>query len=391
MSNERILVVDDEKVILELTTIILQRRGYEVYTAANGEDGLAQVERHRPDLILLDYMMPHMDGMTALRRIRQNWPETSVIMFTGKGSEEIAVEIMKAGAADYLLKPFNGQILVERIETVLRLRRIELDNLELQREKERLTREVAEWNLELSRRVEQKSSELERAHTEIVQSEKLAALGHLSAGLAHEIRNPLNAIGLFAQLLRSGLRDDPEKCSYLDKVEAEVERIDRLLIRLLAVSKRSRVEHHPVQIRDAIENALLHFYPQMAAQGVSFNKDFPEQTPPILADLVELEQVFTNLVANALSEMKKGGTLAIHLRKSGEYLEVLLQDTGPGVPKEDLGRIFDPFFTTREKGTGFGLSVVLRIVKSCGGRISVESEAGQGATFRIEFPIAPQC
>lgn len=391
MPNERVLVVDDEKVILELTTMILQRRGYEVYTAANGEEGLALVERHRPEIVLLDYMMPHMDGMTALRRIRQSWPETSVIMFTGKGSEEIAVEIMKAGAADYLLKPFTGHNLVERIETVLRLRRIELHNQELQREKELLTQEVAAWNLELSRRVEQKSFELERAHAEIVQSEKLAALGHLSAGLAHEIRNPLNAIGLFAQLLRSGLRDDPEKCSYLDKVEAEVERIDRLLVRLLAVSKRSRVELRPVQVRDAVENALRHFYPQMEAQGVILSKGIPERMLPILADLVELEQVFSNLVANALSEMKKGGTLAIHMQEIGEYLEVLVMDSGPGIPKEHLGRIFDPFFTTREKGTGFGLSVVLRIVRSCGGRISVESEPGQGATFRIEFPLATQC
>lgn len=391
MSNERILVIDDEKVILELTSMILQRRGYEVIMASDPNEGLALVERCRPAVVLLDYMMPHMDGMTALRRIRQNWPETSVIMFTGKGNEEIAVEVMKAGASDYLLKPFNGQNLVDRIEAVLRWRRVELHNRQLEREKERLTQEVEAWNHELARRVEEKSLELKQAHAEILQSEKLAALGLLTAGLAHEIRNPLNAIGLFAQLLRSGLLHDPEKCSYLDKVESEVERIDQFLVRLLVASKRSRVELRPVSVKDAIENALTHFYPLIEAQGVSLSMILPEQPPLILADLAELEQVFSNLVANALCEMKGGGALTIHMSQKSGSLEVEVRDSGGGIPKEDLGRIFDPFFTSREKGTGLGLSVVLRIVRSCGGRITVDSEEGRGAAFIIEFPLLAAC
>ena len=132
--SERILVVDDEKIILELTSMILRSKGYEVFTAESGKEGIEQVQRESPAVVLLDYMMPAMDGMTALRRIRAEFPDSYVIMFTGKGSEEIAVELMKAGASDYILKPFNNQDLIDRIENVLRIRRIEMNNKELREE-----------------------------------------------------------------------------------------------------------------------------------------------------------------------------------------------------------------------------------------------------------------
>lgn len=386
MAGERILVVDDERIILELTSMILKSRGFEVLTANGADQAFECLGREHPDIVLLDYMMPNVDGMSALRRIRHEWPTISVLMFTGKGSEEIAVELMKAGAADYLRKPFSNQELIERIEAVLRLRRVEEHNRELQRERELLVREIDRWNRELEARVEQKSQELEAAHAEIVQSEKLAALGHLSAGLAHEIRNPLNAIGLFTQVLKGSLESDREKCSYLDRIQAEVERIDNLLIQLLSASKRSRAELKPVAVEAALEKTVALFLPQIETQGVTLQREIAA-VPPVIADAGELELVFNNLLANALNEMRDGGTLSLKVASRENLLHVVVADTGPGVPREHLSRIFDPFFTTREKGTGFGLSVVLRIVRSCGGRIHVESEPGRGAAFHLEFPL----
>jgi hypothetical protein len=185
-----ILVIDDEKIILDLTAIILKNRGYNVYTAADACTGLELIENTNPEIVMLDYMMPGMDGLSALKEIRQHFPDTYVIMFTGKGSEEIAVEMMKAGASDYILKPFNNKDLIERIDNVLRIRRVELKNRELLREREILLAEIAAWNQELEARVEEKTEALQKAHAEIVQAEKLATLGYLSAGMAHEIRNP---------------------------------------------------------------------------------------------------------------------------------------------------------------------------------------------------------
>lgn len=385
--TDQILVVDDEKIILELTSMVLRSNGYQVLTAESGAKGLEIVERETPAVVLLDYMMPGMDGMTALRRIRERFPATYVIMFTGKGSEEIAVELMKAGASDYILKPFSNQDLIDRIDNVLRIRRIELHNKELREERERLLHEIEQWNQELARRVEEKSLELERAHAEIVQAEKLAALGHLSAGMAHEIRNPLNSINLFAQILQSGLTDDPEKASYASKIMKEVDRIDELLIKLLEASKRPRFELKPVSIADVIDRALAGFEALASAQNVQVEKDYVSVPPPILADASEIEQIFNNLFVNSLYEMQKGGKLAIRLSHDEHAIFVSVSDTGGGIPRENLKRIFDPFFTTKTKGTGFGLSVVLRIVKTYSGRISVDSIEGKGTVFQLQLPM----
>jgi len=385
--KERILVVDDERIILELTSMILRSRGYEVLTAESGRDGLEQVAAANPALVLLDYMMPAMDGLTALKQIRQKYPETYVIMFTGKGSEEIAVELMKAGASDYILKPFNNQDLVERIESVLRLRRIELHNRELVQERERLLLEIESWNHQLEQRVEEKSRELEKAHREIIQVEKLGALGHLSAGMAHEIRNPLNSISLFAQVLRSGFQAEDEMAGYADRIIKEVDRIDGLLVRLLAASKRPRFELQAVDLPEMVERVLASVEPQCLAQGVTVDRQFVTSPPPLHADAAEVEQIFTNLFTNSLFEMPQGGVLGVRLYHDEETIHIIVSDTGGGIPAENLNRIFDPFFTTKPRGTGFGLSVVLRIVKNYNGRITVDSSPGTGTRFHIQLPI----
>lgn len=386
---DRILVVDDEKIILELTSMILRSRGFDVLTSRSAIEGLELIAREQPAVVLLDYMMPAMDGLTALKQIRERFPNTYVIMFTGKGSEEIAVELMKAGASDYILKPFNNQDLVDRIAKVFKLRRIELANQELREEKERLLREIEGWNQELERRVAEKSLELERAQMELLLSEKLSTLGHLSAGLAHEVRNPLNSISLFAQVLKQALSSDPESCAHADKILAEVDRIDDLLIKLLDASKRSRFAPQPVDLAALLDRVLEEFAPQLKAQKVRVERNHDPSPPVILADPTEIKQIFTNLCANALYEMPQGGTLGVTLKRVDQSVFISISDTGKGVPAENLGRIFDPFFTTKAKGTGFGLSVVLRIVRNYGGKISVASQESGGTTFHICLPHEP--
>jgi signal transduction histidine kinase len=332
-------------------------------------------------------MMPQVNGLTALREIRQRFPATYVIMFTGKGSEEIAVELMKAGAADYILKPFSNANLIDRIDAILRLRATELRNRELLEERERLLAEIAEWNRELERRVAEKSLELERAHAEILQSEKLAALGHLSAGMAHEIRNPLNSIGLFAQVLRAGVSHDEEMISYTEKIINEVERIDDILVKLLATSRRSPFQLRSIHIQDVVSQVVASFDEQARLQHVEMITEVIGTPPAILADGDEMAQIFTNLIANALFEMRNGGKLGVHLEHDGQTLTVTISDTGKGIPAENLHKIFDPFFTTKEKGTGFGLSVVLRIVKTYGGSIRAENRPSGGSRFVVSLPL----
>ena len=384
-----ILVIDDEESILNLVAIILRNRGYTVATANNAQIGLELVASLKPSLVLLDYMMPGIDGLVALKKIRNEYHDTYVIMFTGKGSEEIAVELMKAGASDYILKPFSNQNLVERIESVLRTREIELKNRELVAERELLLNEIRAWNQELESRIEKESAALTRAHAEVVQSQKLATLGYLAAGMAHEIRNPLNSISLFTQLLRDGI-NDPEKQEYIEKILKEVDRVDGTLRKLLDTAKRPVYELTDVKLERVIQNALEAFTPQITVQGIKVKFIFSGTMPELKADPAELEQIFTNLFLNAIHEMSAGGELTIELLQENNDAVILVSDSGKGIPKENLPNIFDPFFTTKSRGTGMGLSVVLRIVKNYGGRIEVARSDESGTTFAVRLPLDEQ-
>jgi signal transduction histidine kinase len=352
-------------------------------------EALSIIEAESPEVAIVDYMMPGMDGFSALKEIKRRFPDTYVIMFTGKGSEEIAVELMKAGASDYILKPFVNKDLIERVQKVLQIRRVELKNRELLCERENLLREIEGWNRELEARVQEKTIELKRAQAEIVQSEKLSTLGFFSAGMAHEIRNPLNSISLFVQLIKSGL-DDPEKIDYTEKIMKEISRIDGILRKLLDAVKRPRFEIKEVLIDKIIDDTLGLFKSRVDMHKISVERDYRRIPPAIAADPLEIEQIFSNLFVNSIDEMHDGGTLKVLLDCNEKDIIIKVSDTGRGIPQGNLNKIFDPFFTTKKIGTGLGLSVVLRIVKTYQGRIEVENNAEKGVTFNITLPLAGQ-
>lgn len=386
-NNYKILIIDDEKIILDLTSIILKNRGYTVLTASDASTGFGIIENQKPELVLLDYMMPGIDGLTALKEIRGRFPESYVIMFTGKGSEEIAVELMKAGASDYILKPFNNQDLADRIANTLKIRDVEIRNVELLKERERLLQEIEAWNMELEARVQEKTEALQQAQAENVQAEKLATLGYLSAGMAHEVRNPLNSITLFVQLIKAGM-EDKEKLEYIERILKEVDRIDNILSKLLDASKRPRFKLKDVDVKDVIERTLELFSPQIEMNGIVVERDYRTLPPAIRADSSEIEQIFTNLFLNSIHEMPQGGTLRVGLDCDDGSIVIRVSDTGKGIPEKNLPNIFDPFFTSKSRGSGLGLSVVLRIVRTYKGKIDVEETSETGTTFRILLPLA---
>jgi hypothetical protein len=386
-SKATIVVIDDDVNILELTSLILSRRDYKVFTAQTARDGMEIIAARLPELVLLDYMMPEMDGLSALREIRTRFPDTYVVMYTGKGNEQIAVELMKSGASEYLLKPFNNRALVERLDNVLRIRAIELHNKSLQREHVRLLQEIDNWNQELQKRVREKTDALQRAQSEIAQSEKLAALGYLSAGMAHEIRNPLNSISLFIQLMRQN-STDPELLDYQGKILKEIDRIDDIIRKLLDASRRTRTITSDVAIDRVIDNALEVFSPQIETGKIRVTRSCCEAPPPIKADPVELEQVFTNLFLNALDAMQSGGNLDIQVCEENGRVVVRVGDSGSGIAADTLPFIFDPFFSTKTRGSGMGLPVVQRIARIYEGNIAVEKTSATGTVFRLDFPAA---
>jgi signal transduction histidine kinase len=166
-----------------------------------------------------------------------------------------------------------------------------------------------------------------------------------------------------------------------------VERIDNILVQMLAASRGSDSQRIPLDIVACLERVLEQYAVQVQAQGVSVSRQIEHPLPDFEADVTEIEQIFSNLIGNALFEMPTGGRLIVRLFAEDGMLKVQIADSGAGIPEENIVRIFDPFFTTKEKGTGFGLSVVLRIVKGYGGHIHVESILGNGATFHISLPL----
>lgn len=382
-----ILAIDDEESILNLVAIILANRGYTVAKTTDAFRGLELVDSLNPSVVLLDYMMPEMDGLHVLKQIKSRFPDTYVIMFTGKGSEEIAVELMKSGASDYILKPFNNQNLVERVENVLKIRKIEMKNRELTAEREQLLYEIKAWNEELEHRIQKESEALQKAHAEVVQSQKLATLGYLAAGMAHEIRNPLNSISLFVQLIKEGV-DDTDKIEYVEKILKEIDRVDATLSKLMDTAKRPRFELTEVKIEDVLQKALDSFTPQMTAQKITLDFWSNRNLPHLKADSAEIQQIFTNLLLNAIDEMPEGGKLDIKLDHDDLDIVILVSDSGRGIPEENLPNIFDPFFSTKSRGTGMGLPIVLRIVKNYGGKIEVPATGNSGTTFLVRLPVS---
>lgn len=384
--SARILVVDDDRVILELSSIILRSDGYSVQTASDGSRALQILENEPCDLVLLDFMMPGKDGLEVLREVKEKYPDIAVIIFTGMGSENVAVSAMKAGAADYIMKPFRNHDLLERTATVLRSRRLEIQNRELLAERERHLYEIEQWNRELERRVAEKSQELESAQAEIIQAEKLATLGHLAAGLTHEIRNPLNSINLFTQILKNNQDSHPQQTDFLERIQSEIERIDRLLVKLLSVSRVQNRFDSAVQVDLIAEEVLNVFRPQIEAQQIALQQKIVA-TPLFYANTEEIRQVFTNLISNALHAMPAGGVLRVSVRPIEDKIQIEVDDTGCGIPPEDQSHVFDPFFSTRPKGTGFGLSSVLRTIKTYQGKIFLTSQPGVGTRFTVLLPI----
>ncbi|MEI7816419.1 MAG: response regulator [Desulfuromonadales bacterium] len=380
-----VVIIDDDTNILELTSLILAKNGFQPYIAERPCEGLELISIHAPALVLLDYMMPEMDGLSALQQIKTRFPDTYVVMLTGKGSEEVAVELMKNGASEYILKPFNNRNLVERLESVLKIRGIELRNRELQKRQEQLLSEIEQWNLELQKRVREKSEALQDAQEEIVQSEKLAALGYLSAGVAHEIRNPLNSISLFVQLMRQ-TTTEPDQLEYQTKILKEVDRIDSIIRKLLDASRRTRIISSNVQLNQVVNNVIEAFLPQIEARRIQIDRQYHCIPSPITADPAELEQIFTNLFLNAMDSMSLDGRLAIEIFEKDSRVIVRVADSGNGIPEDVLPRIFDPFFSTKSRGTGMGLPVAQRIAGMYEGSMVVEHSSPVGTTFRLEFP-----
>ena len=229
---------------------------------------------------------------------------------------------------------------------------------------------------------------LERIGNQLQVSERLAALGRVTAGVAHEVKNPLNSMRLWLEVLKANMPTDPEPQQAVKMLDSEIDRLDRAVKTFLNFTKPVEINLEETDLRALIEEVLDAARPSIAKAGLELSVDLPGNFPPVLLDRQLIHQCVLNLLLNASSFTPPGGRVTINLQRQGDYAVISVSDTGKGISPEDRGKIFQLFFTTRPGGTGIGLANTFRFVQLHNGRIEFESETGIGTTFRVELPLA---
>ncbi|MDP9169596.1 MAG: response regulator [Acidobacteriota bacterium] len=399
-----VLVVDDDAGNRDLLRRMLERQGYSVTVAVSGPECLEMLSRRSFDLVLLDVIMPGMSGFDVLSRIRESVElrAVPVIVISALDESSAAIRCIQMGAEDYLPKPFDLVLLKARIGATL--------------EKKRLRDQEARYAHDL----EHALAELHGAKDKLVVQEKLASLGALTAGIAHELKNPLNFITNFASLSRENAIDlrrelasptpDPAELDFLfktleenlERVESHGKRADRIVRGMLLHSHSQPGKREETDVNAVVEEAMSLAYHGMRAQDSSFNirieKNLQNPLAHIPAIPQDLSRVLVNVLNNAFysTEEKKrvsGPEYAPRImaatRDKGDAVEIVLEDNGNGIPPQVAQKIFDPFFTTKPAGAGTGLGLSISydiIVRGHDGTIAVESEPGLFARFKIRLP-----
>lgn len=371
-SHIRVLLVDDEAGFLAPLLKRLAKRGLDVRGAGSGWEALQMLEKQTADVVVSDVKMPGMDGLELLGRVHRAYPGTEVILLTGEACVSDGVQGIKAGAFDYLTKPVELEHLLSKIGQAF--------------ERIRTSRELA-------RETELKAN----LESRMAASERLAALGTLAMGVAHEINNPLAIISTSTGWLRqraAKLGSDPVAWREaldlaLDKIEAGVDRAKRITHQLLDFARKSDYQIQQVNVRQLVEEVVA--VAQRNAPDAQFTVEVQGEPFYIWSDPNQLRQVLLSLVANSLQASKPGGWVSLAAAHDGRKAMLTVKDTGEGIARENLDRIFEPFFSTRPvgQGSGLGLSVSRGIVEKLGGTIEVESRLGAGATFKVVLPIRP--
>ncbi len=248
--------------------------------------------------------------------------------------------------------------------------------------------EISQWTISLERKVEERSREIKLMEAQLHRSEKLASLGNLVAGIAHEINNPLTGILLYASLLEQDKRLDPLLKPDLGKVIAETRRCANIVKQLLEFSREAVPHKDAVAINTLLDKVISLLRHQPDFGNISITCRYDEGLPNVFVDPNQLQQVFVNLFINACHAMPGGGAIVVgtSLSGDGDFVRVEIEDNGCGIAEEHLDRIFDPFFTTKAEGTGLGLSISYGIVENNGGAIEVKSTLGAGSTFTVALP-----
>ncbi len=526
MAETHILVVDDEPGITRLCERLLKRAEYEVTSFTDPTAAMTYIEQNKFDLLLVDIRMPEISGFDLIAQVKQHQPDAAILVMTGFGTVETAIQALRQGVDGLLLKPFEtGGELVEAVHQALEdsqkkrdVARIQAlrplfditESLLAETRPERLSelvvsavcghlrcdnagfyqysandnslnlmagrgitlpgdaslpesgligrtdalgtpfwvnaggpgdahlqavlvasglssalsapisclnvhgvlyagqnanagafREV-DWemfllmarqaaiameNARLYEELREYVRRMEESQQALIRAEKMAAAGRLTASIAHEINNPLQAVKNCLHLATRGELSAKKQREYIDLANHELDRLMSTVQRMLDFYRPGAVDPQRVNLVSLLRRVINLLSPQMQTRNIHISTGFSSKLPSILAVSNQLEQVFINLILNAYDAMPEGGELRISARPARDMVEILFQDSGPGVAEEDRSRIFEPFVSTKEGGTGLGLSVSYGIIAAHGGSLDLVPDRGPGACFRVTLPV----
>jgi two-component system, NtrC family, sensor histidine kinase HydH len=362
LHQPRVLVVDDNDAFLDNLQELLDEAGYRVQGATSCHEARERAEAGF-DVALVDLRLPDGDGTALARELKERVPESEVVLLTGFATLETAVAAVRAGACAYLMKPCAVDELLLTLEQAMRQVRLQAEKRELAR----------------------------RAQV----TEKLAAVGTMTAGLSHEIRNPLNAAALQLSVLerrvhRLSEKLQPQLLEPLLLVRDEIRRLDHILEDFLQFARPREFLPQAVEVKPLLRRVVDLLGGQADARRVHLElaDDGGASVPPIRGEEERLRQVLINLTINALEATPPGGLVRVSAGRDGEKAWIIVDDSGPGIPMEIRDRLFEPFFTTKAQGSGLGLSIVHAIVTQHDGTLEVGKSPEGGARFLLYLPLA---
>jgi C4-dicarboxylate-specific signal transduction histidine kinase len=388
----KILVIDDSDIIIDIFNEQLQNT-YEVHSASSGQEGLEKTKEIRPDIMFLDYLLPGMNGIEVLHKVREFDSACYIILMTGAGAEKVVSDAIENGVDEFFnktdIEPFLASInfMISKYHKEMHRREMERD---------------------LERKVDERTRELKETQMLLVQTEKLSALGELTACVSHELHQPLNAIKIISQdILRDINKDRFDDSSIEQDIKDVLEQVDkmqeitnhmRIFARVPTIDSRVQAN-----VNEVIDSLFKFINQQLIIRNIEVTRELTDDLPLVAGHPVKLEQVLMNLVINARDAIEKtrenDGFIKVKsylqpdaLKQGAQAIVVEVIDNGKGVPENIRDKIYQPFFTTKEpnKGTGLGLSVTKKIVEEFGGRVELESEEGEGSTFKIILPVSNQ-
>lgn len=406
LTDSRILIVDDQTANLQVLATVLEFAGYANVSCLSDSCKILQlVEEFRPDLILLDLHMPHLDGLGAMDQLATVIPKDDylpILILTGDNTSEAKEKALSHGAHDFLSKPLNRTEVQLRVKNLLQTRHL---HLELKAQNASLEHHLCK-RTQLAEELGRTNQKLRETQAHLIHSEKMAGLGQLVAGIAHEINNPLafvinnifivqETLGKLAAEGVEGSDLPVEASAKVAKMQARVNdahegaaRVKELVSKLRTFSRLDEGTVKTINIHESIESVLLFLRHKMEGRIEVERRYGDVEMVTCLAG--ELNQVLMNIVANAIDAIDGPGRITLVTGQQNGDFVIRVRDTGKGIPEEIRNRIFEPFFTTKPigQGTGLGLAISYGIIKAHQGSMEFSTKTGEGTEFTLKIPVA---